>query len=280
MGFQDTWLEVYRSIGVSPSKQYFAINLGQDIGVLFKKGPREIESLNLPRFGLQDDKNVIIKYKVDKLHLEAEFFYTMIEVKRNFETQGELKKAKDTCSELFGILALLYGPGILEKKMFEGFKYTPTKGRYEDSYSLLYDTPLTETDFMNSFPLAFKELQSHESRGKLEIALRWYQKGMDTDQPVDQLLYFWVALESLTMTTTDIKEISKGLKYIFPFTDEKLIKEKLKIGRIFGCRSDIVHNGITDFDLEYLKILQSIVEEMIRSKLGIATKGLLQKYFE
>lgn len=280
MDLRNSWLEIYRSIGIKPDKGYFAINLNQDVGLLFRRGPREIEFVNTPRLGIQDEENVSLKFKKDKITLEAEFFYTLIEVKRNFENPGELQKARDICSELFAILALLYGPGIVEKKVFGGFQFTSLGGRHEGPYCLLYETHVPETDFMNSLPKAFKNMQFHTERSKLEIALRWYQRGLDSDQPIDQLLYFWVALEALTMTTTDIKEIPKALKYILTSTGEKVIKEKLRIGRIYGCRCDIVHNGLADFDLEYLRILKDIVEEVMRFKLGIASKGLLQKYLE
>jgi hypothetical protein len=132
---------------------------------------------------------------------------------------------------------------------------------------------------MTSFPLTFKNLQSHGEKTKIEIALRWYQKGLDTDQQVDQFLNYWVSLEALTMTTTDIKEIPITLKKFLPCTDENSIKKNLKIGSIYGCRCNIVHNGITDFNLEYLSMLRDIVEETIRYKLGLPVKGHLEKYF-
>ena len=180
---------------------------------------------------------------------------------------------------LLPILALLYGPGILEKKVFEGFKFIPTRKKYEGPYSLLYEMEITQRDFITTFPLTFKKLQSHGDKKKLEIALRWYQRGLNTNQIVDQFLYYWVSLEALTMTTTDISEIPNTLKEFLSSKDEKVIKEALKIGRIFGCRSDIVHNGITDFDLEYLTIVKAIVEETIRFKLGLPVQGHLEKYF-
>lgn len=279
MGIRDTWIEIYRSIGIKLDKEYFSMNLTDDIGVLIRKGTREIEYPNVPRFGTQDEEYVHMKARVDKVRLEKDFFYVILQVRRNFGIPGELKKAQEICSELFAILALLYGPGILEKKVFGGFKFTPTGTRYEAPYSLLYETHIAERDFMTSFPLTFKKLQLHGEKTKMEIALRWYQKGLDTDQQVDQFLNYWVSLEALMMTTTDIKEIPITLKEFLPCTDEKLIKENLKIGRIFGCRSDIVHNGITDFDLEYLTILKSIIEETIRFKLGLPVKGHLEKYF-
>jgi hypothetical protein len=274
-----TWMEIYRSIGIKLNREYFSMYLADDVGVLMREGPREIQYFNVPRFGIQDEEYVHMKFKVDKVYLEKEFLYIILEVRRDFAIPGELRKAQETCSELFAILALLYGPGILEKRVFEGFKFTPEQKKYEAPYSLLYETQIAEKDFMTYFPLTFKNLQSHGEKAKTEIALRWYHKGLDTDQQVDQFLNFWVSLEALTMSTTDIKEIPITLKKFLSCTDENLIKEKLKIGRIYGCRCDIVHNGITDFNLEYLAMLRNIIEEILRYKLGLPIKGDLEKYF-
>lgn len=279
MESRDTWMEIYRSIGIKLDKEYFSMNLTDDIGILMREGPREIEYLNVPRFGMQDEEYVRMRVKVDKVSLEKEFLYIILRVRRDFGIPGELRRAKETCSELFAILALLYGPGILEKKVIEGFEFTPTRMKYEGPYSLLYETHIAEKDFMTSFPLTFKNLQSHGEKTKIEIALRWYQKGLDTDQQVDQFLNYWVSLEALTMTTTDIKEIPITLKKFLPCTDENLIKKNLKIGSIYGSRCNIVHNGLTDFNLEYLATLRNIVEETTRYKLGLPVKGDLEKYF-
>lgn len=158
MEIRDIWTEIYRSIGVQLDKEYFAMNLAEDIGILLRKGPREIEYFNVPRFGTQDEEYVHMKVKVDKIKLEQEFFYTILEVRRNFGNPGELKMAQETCSELFALLALLYGPGILEKKVFEGFKFVSARAKYEGPYSLLYVTHITEKDFMASLPLTFKKI--------------------------------------------------------------------------------------------------------------------------
>ena len=72
---------------------------------------------------------------------------------------------------------------------------------------------------------------------------RFFAKSLAYAPSEEKLLFLWTVLEIYPMTnTTDIRPISELLGKILGRTSE-IVKEKLGIGRLFGVRSDLVHNG-------------------------------------
>lgn len=121
-----------------------------------------------------------------------------------------------------------------------------------------------------------------EGRNRLELALRWYHRGLTEHVPDDKFLFFWVAFEVLTMPgTTDLNQAGDYLRErLFPDLERHVILSRLKLGALFGCRSDIIHNGLSKmngrFD-ERICNLKVIVSELLRKEFGLAPLGHLEK---
>jgi hypothetical protein len=82
--------------------------------------------------------------------------------------------------------------------------------------------------------------------------------------------------------TTNIRPISELLAQILG-RPEQDVKGKLGIGKLFGLRSDLVHNGKLALSREELgeviQNLESICVEVLRRVSGEPYKGSLDKYF-
>lgn len=111
---------------------------------------------------------------------------------------------------------------------------------------------------------------------------RFYSKSLTMRPGEEKFLYLWTVLEIFPMKdTSDIKPISR---YISEITgvDDRIVKEKLGIGRLFGLRSDLVHNGKFSVPLkdigELFSRLESIVQEVMRGACGLPYAGSLDKF--
>lgn len=114
----------------------------------------------------------------------------------------------------------------------------------------------------------------------------------------ERFLLLWTILEVFPMkNTSNIRPISEYLSKILNI-DANTLKEKLEIGKLYGLRSSLVHDGIFRIDLEVIEgfyddasnlghyhyksevlgKLECIVHEILRHMCGLPYSGLLDKY--
>lgn len=125
-------------------------------------------------------------------------------------------------------------------------------------------------------------LQPTTGRNRVELALRWYHRGLTENVPDDKFLFFWVAFEVLTMPgTTNLDSAGDYLRdKLFPDLERHVILDKLKIGELFGCRADIVHNGLLRMNGKHderIAVLKVLLSELLRKEFGLLPLGLLEK---
>lgn len=126
-----------------------------------------------------------------------------------------------------------------------------------------------------------------QQKRKVRLSLRWHLKGIQSDN-LDSFLSLWVALETLIMNSTNIIEINNALAAAYGISSQEARKE-FGVGKIYGLRSDIVHNGLhrtissdlTDYmECLYADLLQSklLGASVGRSRAFIARKSLDIEY--
>jgi hypothetical protein len=97
----------------------------------------------------------------------------------------------------------------------------------------------------------------------------------------ERFLWLWTVLE-VPMQDTNIQPISDHLSQITGHSVEE-VKKKLDIGRLFGARSRLVHDGKLPYGRDemgsVLKKLEAIVVTVLRSLGGLPYDGRLQEYF-
>jgi hypothetical protein len=80
------------------------------------------------------------------------------------------------------------------------------------------------------------------TRSRLELAFHWYEEALK-DSGRDAFLKSWIALEVLAMPdSTNIRPINEALSRAYGKTIDEITKT-FGVGRIFGLRSRIVHDG-------------------------------------
>ena len=83
--------------------------------------------------------------------------------------------------------------------------------------------------------------QSDDDRARIELALRWFADSFHRFG-VDAFLSLWVALEVLTMSTTNVKDANVMLSRAY-CVSVATASQRFLLGRLQGYRSSIVHGG-------------------------------------
>lgn len=150
---------------------------------------------------------------------------------------------------------------------------------------LPFDLPAPDLsqDALNRFPRCRDEIERRDpaQKQKIALSLHWHIKGVQGDG-LDSFLSLWIALETLTMITTNISGMNEALARAYGTTPCSAASE-FGAGRLFGLRSRIVHNGArkrisTDLT-DYMECLYAdlLVYELLGESLGRARKLLISK---
>jgi hypothetical protein len=78
---------------------------------------------------------------------------------------------------------------------------------------------------------------------RLRLANRWFVSAVHSGGGIDAFLKYWIALETLAMPdTTDVRPINELLARSYDVTPSEAA-QRFGVGRLFGLRSRIVHDG-------------------------------------
>jgi hypothetical protein len=113
---------------------------------------------------------------------------------------------------------------------------------------------------------------------------RFFSKAVALDPSEEKFLFLWTVLEVFPMKdTTNVGPIGEYLGQMLGRPSAE-VKDKLQIGRTFGLRSNLVHNGklsLTPEELgKLIQRLEDICVEILRSMSGQSYGGLLDQYFK
>jgi hypothetical protein len=118
---------------------------------------------------------------------------------------------------------------------------------------------------------------------RFSLMSRFYTKSLSL-KPSDKeekLIYLWTVLEIYPMkNTTNIHPIKKQLASIIGL-DISATDNRLHIGKLYGIRCNLVHNGKLDIkqsDGDVLAKLNNIVYEVLRNMCGLPYSGSLDRF--
>jgi len=107
-------------------------------------------------------------------------------------------------------------------------------------------------------------------QNRVLLSLRWLEMAT-YETGIDAFLKYWIAIESLGMPdTSDIKPVNKLLSKAYGLNLPTDANKKFLVGRIFGLRSKIVHDGcMTDLPAAFLLYMQAIYSDILTETLAI-----------
>ncbi|MCX6558052.1 MAG: HEPN domain-containing protein [Candidatus Aminicenantes bacterium] len=185
---------------------------------------------------------------------------------------------KEKVDIYLGLLILFFGRNIAHELIFENVygisdnQVSASAARCENP--LFFPSPdLNEEKFNNIFLVNKFILQKPEDeKNRFLLSLRWF-KNANFDSGVDAFLKYWIALEIIAMSNnTDIQSINQilGKIYNLPLVG---IQKTFNMGRLYGLRSKIIHNGkIIPIHQNLLKYIEAIYKDVYYFLSGIQPK--------
>lgn len=190
---------------------------------------------------------------------------------------------KDKIDAYLGLLILIFGRNIVFENIFENQfgiienKVSAFAARCENplyfAFPNINDENINIVQSINSFT----QQQPNAIKNRLLLSLRWF-KNANYDSGVDAFLKFWIALEIVAMPdNTDIRPINKILVQIYNLSLEDT-QNKFNIGRLFGLRAKIVHDGkIIPIHQNLLKYIGAIYKDIYFYLSGIPVEKISEK---
>lgn len=204
-------------------------------------------------------------------------------VARVADPRGRRQYCEDCIHRVVGMLSAMYSPGLFSQEVWSGW-LSDEKELFGDMWVKLeapiaIDRARTEAQ-LRAFQARITSDADLDRRFTLMCKI--FSRAIATPPGEERFLWLWTVLEVFPMKdTTNIRPIGEYLSSILGrSTDE--IMSKLAVGRLFGARSDFVHDGYLAYDIaalaEALKKLEAIVLSVLRSVVGLPIVGLLDEY--
>ena len=107
----------------------------------------------------------------------------------------------------------------------------------------------------------------------MQLSLRWFELALYSKGDVDGFLRYWFAIETLGMpNATDIRPLNESLARTYGISFEDA-RKRFSIGRLFGMRSRIVHNGqIIPIHQNLSKYVEAPYVDILYEHLGLTSE--------
>jgi hypothetical protein len=201
------------------------------------------------------------------------------------------------------MLSAIYGPHFLDSLVYRGWLI-------KDEWGILHSwiQPSDQSKItidgkalFDMFSIAMATVGADDDiSSRFSLMSRFFTKSLSYSVSEEKFLLLWTILEIFPMkSTSNIKPVNECLAKILNL-DPKTVAEKLEIGKLYGVRSALVHNGTFTIDVEIVEgyydkdselghyhhtsevvgKLECIVHEIFRYMCGLPYSGLLNKYIK
>jgi len=190
---------------------------------------------------------------------------------------------EDASDRVITSLSLVYKPEIFSDLIYRGWLLGEKTGVMDAWVKISEPVTLNE----KALSAELKDIVQEQSRdaeilNRFTLMSRFYSRTLSQQPSEEKFILLWTILEIFPMKdTTDIKPIAE---YLAPITgrEPETIKAKLDIGRLYGSRCSLVHNGQFDIELKDMGIvftkLENIIYEIMRAMTGLAYSGSLDRF--
>ena len=214
----------------------------------------------------------------------------LVETQADPTVESERQSVALRVAEVASLIALRF-PHVLDEKFYEGPVNThDMKMLWDEGPRTLTVSPgITPSELLEGLAsdMSFAQQLNPEKRTRFQLASRWYRRGCEAMNLADKFLFWWTVLEIFPGqgTTNIVRSVKRVLsEQVCSQLSPQEVGDKLRIGRIYGERKRIVHEGraFVAFDdqqfQELLKRLQAITAVCLRLLCGLPPGDDLQEY--
>jgi len=193
------------------------------------------------------------------------------------------KICEDETDRIITILSIIYEPEIFSELIYRGWLLEEKKPIME-AWIKFAEKISVDGKVLSDKLMVIKKKQSSDADilKRFKLMSQFYSKSLRLKPNEEKFILLWTILEIFPMKdATNIKPISEHLATITGQQPER-VKEKLDIGRLYGLRCDLVHNGRLNIGIEEMgevfSRLENIIFEILRSMSGLSYGRSLDKY--
>lgn len=222
--------------------------------------------------------------KHQKLEVAGDRTYIEL-VARTEEAFGKLQYCEDHVDRVVTQLSAALSPNLFAQEIWRGWR--GDEQRLFGGFWLMQAAPVEfkSAEIQTQLTTIRRTIAtSPDLDARFTLMSKFFARAASTPPGEERFLWLWTMLEVFPMkNTTDIRPISEFLAGVTgrPAVE---VKEKLQIGKLFGARSDLVHNGKLPYEgkglAAMLNLLEAIDVTIIRVLGGMPYAGELDAYFQ
>lgn len=216
----------------------------------------------------------------------------LVETEADPTVESERQRVALRVAEVASLITLRF-PYVLDEKFYEGPVNTQDMKMLwgEGPRTLTVSPEVTPSQLSEGLAedMSFTQQLSPERRTRFQLASRWYRRGCEAMNLADKFLFWWTVLEIFpgqgnTKIVRSVKQILSD--QVCSQLSPQEVEDKLRIGRIYGERKRIVHEGraFVDFDdqpfQELLKRLRVIASVCLRLLCGLPPGDDLEEFMD
>lgn len=269
------WISAFRIVGVEKRLKKLTSIKGARSTIAFLYGSLKYLNIDFTEVQWKDEQPFI---KTDQGIQETdESNWLLIIVPYEIDGQnGNESETRDTVSFHAGLAASILGENVVHEKVFDNIINIGTgrKQAFSSSFRnpFVNSSPVLSDECFNQLDQAFNKISSlpEPEQNRLSLALNWHFDAIN-DSGKEGFIKSWIAIEILQMpNTTNIRPVKKALVDIYE-GDLEEVERTFKVGRLFGLRSRIVHDG-ENVPIHYLlkSYVQSIFIDILYWKLDLS----------
>jgi len=197
--------------------------------------------------------------------------------------EGNEALTRDKIRSALGLVASFYTKAALYQHLFDNILQIGDQ-RIE-TFSPPLQNPmwfppvdLSETAVMNIEAINASIIRRPaEEKNRIYLALRWLHAAVTEEDPLDSLLKYWVAIETLAMPdTTNIASANQSLAQGYHIELAEA-RDRFRLGRLASLRSEIVHNGKRpSIHGQLLRYLECLFSDLLSVSLGVQCRRRAQ----
>jgi len=185
---------------------------------------------------------------------------------------GDPVAVRQRVEEISGLISVQLGRSAIFRKRYENVVFLAA-GQVSSS-SPAFKSPdgrmptidVASLDELRNADAALGRLADSERR-RAGLGLRWYDES-HSKEDIDALLSIWLALETIGMQTTNVRDLHDALALVYRY-DRASAESEFQLGKIQGLRSRIVHNGLRPpVHADLMAFLQAVFVDVFRQMIG------------
>ena len=286
-----TYILVFRA----PALELVGSGLVADIKVspttlmLFTTGPIEFGTMRIstpPVSVIGDQHQDIIRASPATVSFPEGHSYIGITVRIPSEHEADLLGKE--IGMAISAASILLGSSHFLECLYEGWAAFASHGKAVFPIHFAHATQFDPQEFTDSYRDLNTSIANinDESLDRIRLMMKWFSKAIrELGNTEDKFVYYWTVLEVLVKGKSPMVALLLQFlsEIVLPEYDRKQIDDCLQIGRLYGTRCNLYHQGKLDWISEdrgiKFKLLHELCTESLRFKLGLPLSDSLKSYF-